>query len=197
MANAYVQIDLVSADTELLEDGQSYFEAELAEIFDLQEGEDVETLNMPDWDNRHKIHTEEAKGPGSAALEISSAIEGGAPVSAVRYKIFVESDVKFVRPPALEAMLEEMKADWRHLESLSVWVYEKAIESGMKKEDARFALLAGSETELNLCLNFQAWQDFLRNRAAKHAQWEVQAVAYEIQRHLHELAPELFGETHE
>ncbi len=47
----------------------------------------------------------------------------------------------------------------------------------MKKEDARFALLAGSETELNLCLNFQAWQDFLHNRTGKHAQWEVRAVA--------------------
>ena len=104
-----------------------------------------------------------------------------------------ETDVKFVKPPKLRDMPEAFQADWNQLEALSLWVYERAIELGMKKEDARFALLAGSETELNLCLNFQAWQDFLRNRAAKHAQWEVRGVAYEIQSQLNVLAPNLFA----
>ena len=106
-----------------------------------------------------------------------------------------ETGVQFVRPPALMSMDPRFQEEWELLELRSSTVYELALRYGMKKEDARFALLAGSETELNLCLNFQAWQDFLHNRTGKHAQWEVREVALELERQLAELAPELFGET--
>jgi thymidylate synthase (FAD) len=103
-----------------------------------------------------------------------------------------ETEVTFVRPPALLSMPDRLRLAWVALEDASRAVYQESLAAGMKKEDARFALLAGSETELNLCLNFQAWQDFLHNRTGKHAQWEVRAVALEIERQLNALAPELF-----
>jgi thymidylate synthase (FAD) len=106
-----------------------------------------------------------------------------------------ETGIQFIRPPSLAALPQHVQDDWHALEVRSSNVYELALKHGMKKEDARFALLAGSETELNLCLNFQAWQDFLHNRTGKHAQWEVRAVALEIERQLHGIAPELFPLT--
>lgn len=106
-----------------------------------------------------------------------------------------ETGIQFVRPPALADMPPDYQLRWEGLETQSRALYDDGIRLGLKKEDARFALLAGSETELNLCLNFQAWQDFLHNRTGKHAQWEVRAVALEIEHQLHLLAPELFGET--
>ena len=108
-----------------------------------------------------------------------------------------ETGIQFVRPPSLRNMPDRLRLAWSALETASRAVYESLLEAGMKKEDARFALLAGSETELNLCLNFQAWQDFLHNRTGKHAQWEVRAVALEIERQLNALAPELFSLTEE
>jgi thymidylate synthase (FAD) len=104
-----------------------------------------------------------------------------------------ETEVKFVRPPSLKNTDWTLQDEWEALEKMSRSVYEMALRHGMKKEDARFALLAGSETELNLCLNFQAWQDFLHNRTGKHAQWEVREVALEIERQLNGLAPSLFS----
>ena len=106
-----------------------------------------------------------------------------------------ETGIKFVRPPSLADMPTTLQYRWLELERASAEIYKDALDAGMKKEDARFALLAGSETELNLCLNFQAWQDFLHNRTGKHAQWEVRAVALEIERQLNALAPELFPLT--
>jgi thymidylate synthase (FAD) len=103
-----------------------------------------------------------------------------------------ETGVRFIRPPALLAMPIEMQDRWEALENESASLYLAAIAAGMKKEDARYSLLHSAETELNMCLNFQAWQDFLRNRTYKAAQWEVREVALEIQRQLHELAPNLF-----
>ena len=103
-----------------------------------------------------------------------------------------ESGVVYVRPPSLLLKSFTLQEKWQQLEDLSREVYADAIAEGMKKEDARLALLHSAETELNLCLNFQAWQDFLRNRTSTAAQWEVRAVANEIREILNELAPNLF-----
>jgi thymidylate synthase (FAD) len=103
-----------------------------------------------------------------------------------------ESVVKFVRPPSLEMMPTYVRQKWDTLEALSRELYQNAIDEGMKKEDARYALLHSAETELNLCLNFQAWRDFLRNRLSKSAQWEVRDMANEIRQHLVTIAPGIF-----
>lgn len=105
-----------------------------------------------------------------------------------------ESGIEFIRPPALLTMPAGLQDVWADLEELSRHVYDRAVAAGMKKEDARYALLHSAETELNLCLNFQGWQDMLRNRTDKAAQWEVRDVAREIERQLARIAPNIFGE---
>lgn len=105
-----------------------------------------------------------------------------------------ESGVKFVQPPSLATMPLQIQERWEKLEIESALLYLDAIKAGMRKEDARYTLLHSAETELNLCLNFQGWQDFLRNRTDKAAQWEVRDVAMEIQQQLAQIAPNIFGE---
>jgi len=58
--------------------------------------------------------------------------------------------------------------------------YKALLEYGMKKEDARFVLPEATTTELIVTGNFQAWIDFIRLRADKHAQWEIREVAKTI-----------------
>lgn len=58
--------------------------------------------------------------------------------------------------------------------------YENLIKMGMRKEDARFVLPEATTTELIVTGNFQAWIDFIRLRADKHAQWEIREVAKTI-----------------
>jgi len=58
--------------------------------------------------------------------------------------------------------------------------YEELIKAGVRKEDARFVLPEGTVTELVVTGNFQAWLDFISLRADVHAQWEIRAVAKEI-----------------
>lgn len=74
----------------------------------------------------------------------------------------------------------------------SMDAYDKLIRLGVKKEDARFVLPEAFETELNAVGNLQAWKDFIKLRADKHAQWEIRAVAIEINNILAENCPELF-----
>lgn len=73
-------------------------------------------------------------------------------------------------------------------------LYKNLIADGVKKEDARFILPQGTTTELLVVGNFQAWYDFIKLRSGKEVQWEIRAVAHEINRQLHGIAPNVFVE---
>lgn len=103
-----------------------------------------------------------------------------------------ETGIRFVQPHSLADAPDELKLRWARLEAESRDLYCDLLEAGMKKEDARYTLLASAETELHMTGNFQFWRDFLGNRTSKHAQWEVREVAVSIRDHLRRIAPDLF-----
>lgn len=103
-----------------------------------------------------------------------------------------ETSVGYVVPAAVANLPPYLRSAWNGVNSNAEQIYLKAIEAGMRKEDARYILPQGCMTELNICMNFQGWRDLLRNRTDKHAQWEIRAVALEIQSHLNFIAPRLF-----
>jgi thymidylate synthase (FAD) len=85
-----------------------------------------------------------------------------------------EEETKFVYPHTPE----DFKISGLYQRALTV--YKELLDAGVKKEDARFVLPEGTETELIVVGNFQAWLDFIRLRADKHAQWEIREVAKTI-----------------
>jgi len=70
--------------------------------------------------------------------------------------------------------------------------YKELIALGVKKEDARFVLPAGVQTELIVTGNLQAWLDFINLRADKYAQMEIRLVATEINNQLNKHCGDLF-----
>ena len=106
-----------------------------------------------------------------------------------------ETRVEFIDPPALNFCDPSDQLEWAHIQDAAERLYLKLVDTKqMKKEDARYILPQGCSTELNLCLNFQGWRDFLKNRAHSAAQWEARNVALEIKRQLAELSPGIFGD---
>lgn len=106
-----------------------------------------------------------------------------------------ESKVEYIDPPALADCPEWYRHEWHRVQAAAESLYLHAIDQKLlKKEDARYILPQGCSTELNLCLNFQGWRDFLKNRHDKAAQWEVRSVAIEIKRQLAEISPGIFGD---
>lgn len=109
-----------------------------------------------------------------------------------------ESGIGFVDPPDLAQCPSWFREMWSSIQVYAEALYLESVENKwLKKEDARYLLPQGCTTELNLCLNFQGWRDFLRNRADKAAQWEVRQVAEEIQQQLAGIAPGIFGHEQE
>lgn len=72
-------------------------------------------------------------------------------------------------------------------------IYKELLAAGVKKEDARFVLPEGTQTELIVTGNLQAWLDFVKLRADKHAQWEIRQVAVTINNILAKECPGLFN----
>lgn len=105
-----------------------------------------------------------------------------------------EEDRGFIMPPNLTSDQEELFASGLFE---AKYIYEQLIDSGIRKEDARFILPEGAETELYVVGNLQAWKDFISLRATKHAQWEIRQVAIDINNLLSDHCPELFTRIYE
>lgn len=103
-----------------------------------------------------------------------------------------ETRVEYIDPPSLADMPPYLQHFWKTTQHDAEAIYLRAIEHGMKKEDARYILPQGCTTSLRICGNFQMWHDLLSNRTAKKAQWEVRDVAQEILRQLNHHAPHVF-----
>lgn len=89
-------------------------------------------------------------------------------------------------------MGEFVKEVYEHQQK-SLSLYKHLLKYGVKKEDARFVLPEATTTELVVTGNLQAWLDFIKLRADKHAQWEIRAVAKEINNQLAAHCPNIFG----
>ncbi len=74
--------------------------------------------------------------------------------------------------------------------------YRELLNKGIKKEDARYVLPNAATTSLYVTGNFQAWRDFINLRSGKEVQWEIRAVAHEINRQLKEIAPNVFDQVY-
>ena len=58
--------------------------------------------------------------------------------------------------------------------------YDQLLKAGVAKEDARYYLPLGIETNIKICCNFRELRHILKQRLDKHAQWEVREVAQAI-----------------
>lgn len=100
-----------------------------------------------------------------------------------------ELDVNFTLP--ILNRWEDSAAIRDHYDRSSK-LYNDLLQSGVKKEDARFVLPEATHTELNVSGNLQAWRDFIKLRADKHAQWEIRNVAVAVNNILAKECPNLF-----
>lgn len=75
--------------------------------------------------------------------------------------------------------------------------YEKLLELGIKKEDARYVLPQCVKSKILVKMNFRQWRYFIELRRDKAAQWEIRAVATRILEILNLYAPSVFGDLQE
>jgi len=104
---------------------------------------------------------------------------------------FVVPECKYIndkyKPEIAESIFNEINEKSKD-------AYNRLLEIGVKKEDARYALTRAITTDLYIAGNMQMWTQFLKLRTDKHAQWEIRAVANEIALVLSEKFPRIVDE---
>lgn len=105
-----------------------------------------------------------------------------------RYITVKRLSEKIVVPPSIGSN-EDFDA---LIESASI-AYQKLVESGIPKEDARFVLPNAAETSLLLTMEGKSLVHFLGLRTCNRAQWEVRALADMILDQLRVVEPSIFN----
>lgn len=96
----------------------------------------------------------------------------------------VPDSVKAI-PEAEKLFAEQMKA--------ASDCYNKLVELGVAKEDARFILPHGMETRIVVTMNARELHHFFALRLCKRAQWEIRELARQMCKLAYEAAPQLFA----
>ncbi len=73
--------------------------------------------------------------------------------------------------------------------------YGDLVAAGIEPEDARYLLPNATETKLVITMNARELLHFFRLRCCERAQWEIRAMATEMLRLVHVLAPVIFKDA--
>lgn len=106
-----------------------------------------------------------------------------------------EFEFDYVIPPSIQSNKKALYLFKQAME-YDQEIYDELINQGIKAEDARYVLPNACHTAMNITGSVQAWYDFLYGNAGrlqKAAQWEIRAIAIEIEKQLAEIAPTIFS----
>ncbi len=102
-----------------------------------------------------------------------------------------ESGFEAVTPPTIAAVPEAAAIYARAVGSLRQ-DYQDLLALGIPKEDARFLLPNACASQIVVTMNARSLRHFFALRCCQRAQWEIRALAREMQARAKEAAPGLF-----
>lgn len=102
-----------------------------------------------------------------------------------------ETKFKYVTPETIEKK-EEAKLCFTSFMEYCQVVYNRLIELGIPKEDARYVLPNATETEIVVTMNFRELRHVIKERGSKKAQWEIRQLVIEMLKILKQKAPTVF-----
>lgn len=103
---------------------------------------------------------------------------------------------EFVVPPSV-AESPQALAIWNECMDQVADAYHRLRELRVRKEDARFVLPNATATRIIVTMNFRSLRHFFSVRCDRAAQWEIRALALEMLRQVHALAPSIFDDLYE
>lgn len=97
----------------------------------------------------------------------------------------------YVTPPTIANSPEANKIFNETLENISK-TYQKLLDMGIPKEDARFILPNAAKTNIIVTMNARELHHFFNLRCCARTQWELREVAKEMLRQVKKVAPSIF-----
>jgi thymidylate synthase (FAD) len=118
-----------------------------------------------------------------------------------RYVRFGQAD-SFIVPPSIAANSDALQVFLDAMEQARV-AYDRLVDLGLAEgrskesvqEDARFVLPNAAETKIVVTMNARELRHFFQVRCCRRAQWEINALAWQMRGVVRELSPNLFQGT--
>lgn len=101
-------------------------------------------------------------------------------------KIDVGEDWYVIPPWFYEGANQMLIDDYRQAMTVAAFNYLQGLQAGMKPEDARYMLPEACKTSITVTMNVRELFHFLDMRQDNRAQWEIRALADELDRKLRE-----------
>lgn len=95
---------------------------------------------------------------------------------------------KVVKPPTIGE-----NKDFSNLIEQASDAYQRLVDQGVPKEDARFVLPNAAETSLLMTMDGSSLMHFLGLRTCNRAQWEIRSLADSMLEQLREVEPRVFN----
>ncbi|QNO14810.1 FAD-dependent thymidylate synthase [Alkalicella caledoniensis] len=102
-----------------------------------------------------------------------------------------EKNFEFITPPSIKQNQEANDIYEKLMEQIGE-AYERIVELGVSKEDARYTLPNSCETKIIVTMNARSLFNFFHHRACVRAQWEIRTMANEMLKKVKEVAPSVF-----
>ena len=95
---------------------------------------------------------------------------------------------KYVTPPAIQNN-ENLRKEYKLIMEQLKNFYDRAVQAGVKAEDARFVLPNAACTNITVTTNMRNLIHILGLRCCSRAQWEIRAVFQELSKELKQYLP--------
>jgi thymidylate synthase (FAD) len=107
-----------------------------------------------------------------------------------RYIVVKRLQERVVTPPSVEKAGGD---EFKELVKEAGEAYQRLVDRGVPKEDARFVLPNAAETSLLMTMDGRSLLHFFGLRLCNRAQWEIRALADEMLGEARKAEPELFN----
>lgn len=104
------------------------------------------------------------------------------------------SDMNVIVPPSISAIEEALKIFEETIKTARE-AYNKLVNLGIPKEDARFIIPQGVSSEIVFTMNARELHHFFRLRLCSRAQWEIRKLARLVLLEVKKVAPIIFEEA--
>ena len=100
---------------------------------------------------------------------------------------------KFIVPETIKKT--EFAGEYEKITKSNFDFYQKMVDEGVPKEDARFILPNATSTQLIVSMNAHALIDFFVKRICQRSQWEVRKLAETMLEEVKKVAPTIFKDV--
>jgi len=107
---------------------------------------------------------------------------------------YVNLKDEFITPPLVNEDKEAQKL-YKEFIKFAFENYQKLIEMGIPKEDARYVLPQAVETKIILTMNARELMHFFTLRTCNNAQWEIREMAWLMLEEVKKVAPIIFEDA--